>query len=108
MTSATYRQSSRIQPAQLERDPDNRLLARGPRLRLSAEMVRDQALFVSGLLSRKMYGPSVNPPRPKLRLKAAFSSSTDWETSKGEGKTAWVVDYVDPLSVDGDVRCSQP
>ena len=86
VTSATYRQSSRIEEAGLERDPDNLLLARGPRLRLSAEMVRDQALFVSGLLSRKMYGPSVNPPRPKLGLKAAFSGSTDWETSKGEDK----------------------
>src|SRR6478735_6041400 len=56
VTSATYRQSSRVTPALLQRDPDNRLLARGPRVRLSAEMVRDQALAVGGLLSAKMYG----------------------------------------------------
>ena len=85
-TSATYRQSSRMTAAQIELDPANRLMGRGPRFRLSAEMIRDQALFVSGLLSRKMYGPSVNPPRPKLGLRAAFGGSTDWNTSKGEDK----------------------
>ncbi len=63
VTSAAYRQSSKVTPELLERDPDNRLLSRGPRFRMSAEMVRDQALAVSGLLSRKMFGPSVRPPR---------------------------------------------
>ncbi|MFP6603405.1 MAG: DUF1553 domain-containing protein, partial [Pirellulaceae bacterium] len=53
---------------------------------LSAEMIRDQALAVSGLLSAKMYGPSVRPPRPNLGLKAAFGGSTDWATSPGEDK----------------------
>ncbi|MGE0759071.1 MAG: DUF1553 domain-containing protein, partial [Pirellulaceae bacterium] len=86
VTSATYRQSSRVTPALLERDPDNRLLTRGPRFRLSAEMVRDQALFVSGLLSRKMYGPSVKPPQPALGLNAAFGSAIDWKTSEGEDR----------------------
>jgi len=62
--SATYRQSSRVTPALLERDPRNRLLARGPRHRLPAEMVRDQALFVSGLLKEKVGGPSVKPYQP--------------------------------------------
>jgi hypothetical protein len=47
-------------------------------------MVRDQALFVSGLLSRKMYGPSVRPPRPSLGLAAAFGSGLDWQTSAGD------------------------
>jgi hypothetical protein len=84
--SATYRQSSRVDPAAVERDPDNVLLARGPRFRLSAEMIRDQALAVGGLLSEKMYGPSVQPPRPNLGLKAAFGGSTDWQTSPGEDK----------------------
>ncbi|QDU41114.1 Planctomycete cytochrome C [Maioricimonas rarisocia] len=84
--SATYRQSSDASPEQLERDPDNVLLARGPRFRLSAEAVRDQALFAGGLLSLKMYGPSVYPPRPTLGLRAAFGGSTDWETSKGENR----------------------
>jgi hypothetical protein len=86
VTSHAYRQSSKATPGLLERDPDNRLLARGPRLRLSAEAVRDQALAVSGLLSRKMHGPSVRPPRPELGLKAAFGRLMDWETSKGEDR----------------------
>ena len=84
VTSAAYRQSARVTPDLEQRDPSNRLLARGPRLRLSAEMIRDQALFVSGLLSRKMFGPSVRPPRPNLGLRAAFGGSTDWKTSPGE------------------------
>jgi hypothetical protein len=64
VTSSTYRQSSRATPELLARDPDNRLLARGPRLRLSAEMVRDQALFAGGLLVEKLGGPSVKPYQP--------------------------------------------
>jgi mono/diheme cytochrome c family protein len=86
VTSATYRQSSAVTPAQFEMDPDNRQLARGPRFRISAEMIRDQALFVSGLLSDKMYGPPVRPPQPSLGLKAAFGSSVDWEASEGEDR----------------------
>jgi hypothetical protein len=86
VTSAAYRQSSRVTPELVAQDPDNRLLARGPRFRLSAEMIRDQALFVSGLLSPKMYGPPVKPPQPKLGLSAAFGSATDWETSGGEDR----------------------
>jgi len=61
VTSATYRQSSRITAEQRERDPRNRLLSRSPRFRLSAETVRDQAMALSGLLSRKLNGPSVYP-----------------------------------------------
>ncbi len=62
--SNTYRQSSRIPQELLERDPENRLLARGPRFRLDAEALRDQALAVSGLLVKKLGGPSVKPPQP--------------------------------------------
>lgn len=62
--SAAYRQSARVTPTLLERDPDNRLVARGPRFRLSAESVRDQALAVSGLLVEKLGGPSVRPYMP--------------------------------------------
>ena len=62
--SATYRQSSQATPEKIEKDPRNRLLSRGPRVRLSAEQVRDQVLAVSGLLNRNMYGPSIKPPRP--------------------------------------------
>jgi hypothetical protein len=62
--SATYRQSSRVTKDRLAKDADNRLLSRGPRFRLDAEMLRDQALFVSGLLVEKLGGPSVKPPQP--------------------------------------------
>lgn len=86
LTSATYRQSVKVSSESVAADPDNRWLSRGPRIRLSAEMVRDQALFVSGLLSLKMYGPPVKPPQPSLGLTAAFGSSTDWKTSGGEDR----------------------
>lgn len=86
VTSATYRQSSRVTPDLYERDPDNRLLARGPRFRLSAEMVRDQALAVAGLLSDRIYGPSVRPEQPKLGLNAAFGGAIDWQVSTGADK----------------------
>src|SRR4029450_6817134 len=61
MVRATYRESSKTTPERLQRDPENLLLARGPRFRLSAEMIRDQALFLSGLLVEKRGGPSVKP-----------------------------------------------
>lgn len=64
VTSATYRQSSRVTPALLQRDPENRLLARGSRFRLQAEFVRDQALAVSGLLDQRIGGASVSPYQP--------------------------------------------
>ena len=65
VTSATYRASSKLTRVLLQEDPDNRLLARGPRLRLSAEMIRDQALAVSGLLVETVGGPSVKPYQPE-------------------------------------------
>lgn len=86
VTSAAYRQSSRVTPELAERDPDNLLVARGPRFRMPAEEVRDQALAVSGLLSQKMFGPPVRPPRPASGLTAAFGSSLDWKTSEGEDR----------------------
>ena len=64
VTSATYRQRSEAMPELLTRDPDNRLLARGPRLRLTAEMIRDQALAAGALLDRTMGGPAVKPYQP--------------------------------------------
>ena len=81
--SATYRQSSRATPAMLQRDPENRLLARGPRMRLSAEMVRDQALAISGLLVEKLGGPSVRPLQPEGLWKD-LSGGEDYEPDKGE------------------------
>jgi hypothetical protein len=64
VTSATYRQSSVVTPERLAKDPENRLLARGPRVRLQAEFIRDQALAVSGLLDRRVGGSSVSPYQP--------------------------------------------
>ena len=85
--SKTYRQSSNADSISLELDPNNRLIARGPRVRLTAEMIRDQALAISGLLSKKMYGPPVQPPQPKVGLKPAFSGqTTDWTDSVGENR----------------------
>ncbi len=86
VTSAAYRQSSRVTVKALEIDPENRLLSRGPRFRLGAEVVRDQALAVSGLLSTKMHGPSSRPYQPAFGLSAAFGSALDWKTSIGEDR----------------------
>jgi hypothetical protein len=65
VTSSTYRQSALVTKAKLERDPENRLLSRGPRFRMDAEMIRDYALAASGLLVRKIGGPSVKPYQPE-------------------------------------------
>jgi hypothetical protein len=65
VTSATYRQAAITTPEKLKGDPDNRLLSRGPRFRMDAEMVRDYALASSGLLNREIGGPSVRPYQPK-------------------------------------------
>jgi len=86
VTSATYRQSSEVTPVKAAKDPFNRLLSRGPRVRHSAEMIRDQSLFAAGLLSAKMYGPPVQPPKPNFGLAAAFGSTTDWQPSTGEDR----------------------
>ena len=83
-TSRAYQQTSASDAALNERDPDNRLLARGPRFRPAGELLRDQALAVGGLLSAKMYGAPVRPMRPASGLTAAFGGSNDWTTSTGE------------------------
>ena len=83
MTSRTYRQQSRVTPALLEKDPGNRLLARGPRLRLSGHALRDQALFVSGLLKERIGGPSVSPYQP-ANLWAEMSMGMKYRQSKGD------------------------
>ena len=84
--SRAYRQISTSTVAMNERDPDNRLLARGPRFRPPGELLRDQALAVSGLLSGKMFGPPARPMRPALGLNIAFGGSNDWTTSAGEDR----------------------
>lgn len=84
VTSATYRQSSHVTKELLERDPYNRLLARGPRFRVSAEIVRDIALEASGLLNPKVGGPSVFPPAPAfLFVPPASYSPKVWKESEG-------------------------
>jgi hypothetical protein len=85
VTSATYRQSSAVTPLLLERDPYNRLLARGPRYRLDAEGIRDVQLAVSGQLSPKMHGPSVFPLQPPGIWNMPYSSDK-WTTSDGEDR----------------------
>ena len=85
LTSATYRQSSRIREELQERDPDNRLLARQSRVRLSAESIRDTALAASGLLNRKIGGQSVRPPMPKSVIELAFGMNDYVQWSESEG-----------------------
>lgn len=86
--SATYRQDSRVTPGLLARDPENRLLARGPRLRLAAEMIRDHALAVSGLLRERLGGPGVFPDQPEDLYKGLVTAGgypgTTWTTGTGE------------------------
>ena len=81
VASAAYRQQSNMTHDVWEKDPDNRLLARGPRFRLAAELIRDQALAASGLLNPKIGGPSVFPFQPEGIWQMPYSS-VKWETSK--------------------------
>jgi hypothetical protein len=85
VTSATYRQSSRVTPELLERDPDNRLLARGPRFRVEAETVRDVALAASGLLDPTVGGPSVFPYQPPGIWSLPYNDDA-WRESEGSGR----------------------
>jgi hypothetical protein len=81
--SATYRQSSRVTDELRARDPQNRLFARASRFRLPAEMLRDQALAASGLLSARMYGRSVMPPQPEGQWQVVYNIQR-WTVSRGE------------------------
>ena len=109
--SSTYRQDSKTDPVLLEKDPGNKLLARGPRVRLTAEQLRDQGLFVSGLLSKKMYGPSVKPFQPKGIWLSPYNGEA-WNQSKGEDQhrralyTHWkrTAPYPSMLTFDGAAR----
>jgi hypothetical protein len=83
--SGTYRQISESSPELFQKDPEIELYSRGPRLRLSAEQIRDQALAVSGILSAKMYGPGVMPPQPEGVWQSVYNDSK-WVESKGEDK----------------------
>jgi len=85
--SSTYRQSSKVTPDLLARDPNNRLLARGPRFRVEGEIVRDIALAASGLLNPKIGGPSVFPPSPEfLYMPPASYGPKIWPEDKGPNR----------------------
>jgi Protein of unknown function (DUF1553) len=109
--SATYRQDSKISSEALAADPYNRWYARGPRVRLTAEQVRDQALAISGVLSPKMYGPSVMPYQPGGIWLSPWNGQS-WEKSTGEDQyrraiyTYWkrTAPYPSMLSFDGSAR----
>jgi mono/diheme cytochrome c family protein len=83
VTSSTYRQSSNARPDVDSRDPDNALLARQSRLRLPAELVRDEALSAAGLLDLRIGGRSVKPPQPKGVAELSYAGSVKWEDSTG-------------------------
>ncbi len=88
VTSAAYRQSAIVSPESLERDPANRLLSRGPRFRMDAEMIRDNALAVSGLLVRRLGGPSVKPYQPEGVWEAIamnVSNTRSYQRDAGDG-----------------------
>ncbi len=85
VTSATYRQTARVLPQHLRRDPRNRLLAHVPRLRLEAEVIRDAALCAAGVLSRKIGGPGVYPPQPK-EVYRFTQVKKPWPESRGEDR----------------------
>ena len=83
VTSAVYRQTSRLTPLLLEKDPTNALLARAPRLRLEAEIIRDLALAAAGLLNPQIGGPPAFPPIPEGVLDLGFGGAMKWESPKG-------------------------
>lgn len=84
--SRTYRQDARATPADRTLDPDNRWLARGPRFRLDAEAIRDNALAISGLLSLEQGGPSIRPPQPKGLWTKVGGEKYDYRVSPGEAR----------------------
>lgn len=85
VTSSTYRQSSAVRPNDRERDPDNRWLARAPRFRLDAEVIRDGALVAAGKLNDAMFGPPVRPPQPAGVTEIAFGRPK-WRADDGENR----------------------
>jgi Protein of unknown function (DUF1553)/Protein of unknown function (DUF1549)/Planctomycete cytochrome C len=109
--SATYQQDSRVTPESLHKDQFNKFYSRGSRIRLSAEQLRDQSLFVSGILSKKMYGPSMMPYQPDGIWLSPYSSY-GWEKSTGEDQhrrgvyTYWkrTAPYPSMLTFDATAR----
>jgi hypothetical protein len=86
VTSATYRQASKVTRELFERDDQNELYARGPRVRMDAEMIRDNALAMAGLLSKKQFGPPVRPYQPDGLWVKVGGAKIDYEISRGEDR----------------------
>jgi hypothetical protein len=86
VTSSAYRQTGVASEDRVRIDPDNAYLSRGPRFRLRAEVIRDQALAVAGLLSTKQFGSPVYPPNPVKSVRSAFAGATNWVESQGEDR----------------------
>lgn len=84
MLSATYRQDAKLTPEALEKDPSNRYLARGPRVRLSAEQIRDQALAITGMMNSKMFGPPVMPYQPEGIWSSPYNGEKWVKSSENE------------------------
>ena len=84
--SQTFQQSSQLTAELLEADPENRLLARGPRFRLPAELIRDNALAISGLLSTKMYGPPIMPYQPDDIWRSVGRNQPKWVAAENEDR----------------------
>jgi hypothetical protein len=111
VSSATYRQDSKVNEELIKKDPNNKFYARGPRIRLTAEQIRDQGLAVSKLLSQKMYGKSVMPFQPDGIWRSPYSGDT-WKTSEGEDRfrralyTYWkrTAPYPSMITFDGGAR----
>ncbi|HTD94297.1 MAG TPA: DUF1553 domain-containing protein [Chitinophagaceae bacterium] len=111
VTSATYRQESKLTPEGREKDFNNKFYARGPRVRLSAEQLRDQDLCISGALSTKMYGPGVMPWQPDGIWLSPYNGSR-WKSSEGDDQyrravyTYWkrTSPYPSMISFDGAQR----
>ena len=101
VTSATYRQASTVAPDLAARDPDNVLLARGPRVRLEAEVIRDSMLAAAGLLSTKMGGPGVRPPQPEGVTEVAYGSPMFVEVARALGAAAMQAGPADATRLDG-------
>ncbi|MGH9665702.1 MAG: DUF1553 domain-containing protein, partial [Bryobacteraceae bacterium] len=108
VTSAAYRQSSKTDPEMLQRDPENRLLARGPRVRLPAEAIRDQAMAIAGLLVEKTGGPSVKPYQPAGLWKEVTMQGLDYDQGHGADLyrrslyTYWKRTVAPPMMVNFD------
>ena len=108
VTSAAYRQSSRETPELIERDPENRLLARGPRFRLRADMIRDAALFEAGLLKERTGGPSVKPYQPEGLWKELAMQDMEYVRSQSDDLyrrslyTFWKRTIAPPMMVNFD------